>query len=416
MDTDSAADGESALLSAVRAADAALVHRLLRQDSDPALVDAAFCLAVRMHAGHMAQLLLAHGADPGRSRPGELPPLSEAVEAGSPALVGALLHERIRDRYPKSELREMRDLARRLHEAGPEAGLRRRTGARTAVVRARVQDDEFDSIVETTLGGVSVRDGHAAILTDLEKILGIRASFEELAARALRHDQDHAAWSRSTITLARRRDGETWAAAAALRTHPAPAHRLFGAQVLRLTHLFDDSDADAFAGPALDIFTDWSTRETHPAVLAEVLIALGEHVAPRSQAALLPHAGHPDRRVRRAVAAGLGTGREPFAHPDEMREALLVLMTDGDATVRQDACFTVGLGGDRASVLTEAMAALLDDPERGVQLAAVQGLALHEDDRCVDAARRLGPPRPEFPGEEHCLGVAWRYEWRRDGR
>lgn len=47
---------------------------------------------------------------------------------------------------------------------------------------------------------------------------------------------------------------------------------------------------------------------------------------------------------------------------------------------------------------------------------AVYGLALHHDERCVEGARRLGPPQPAYPDEEHYLGAVWRYEWRRDGR
>lgn len=409
-------DGGSALISAVRAGDTALVKSLLQEDSDPDMREAAFCLAVRTYAGDIAQLLLQHGADAGQSSPDELLPLREAVASGSPALVEALLDARIRGRYPESELLETRDLARHWHEAGAGAELRRRTGAKETLVRTRVQDDEYYSIGELTLGGTSVRDGHAAILTDLEELLGIRASFEELMARALDHDQDHAAWGRATILLAHRRDQETWAAAAALRTHPDPSHRLFGAEVLRLTHLFDDSDAEAFAGPALDIFIDWSTKETDLTVLTEVLNALGEHTDSRADAALLAYAGYPDGGVRCAVAAGFGTESELPAFSDDVREALLVLMTDVDTAVRRGACLTVGQGRDRAPVLVEAMAALLDDADRQVQVAAVQGLALHDDERCVAAARRLGPPQPGFLAEEHYLDAAWRYEWRRYGR
>ncbi|MFI1701350.1 hypothetical protein [Streptomyces bobili] len=410
-----ATDGEAGLLSAVGAGDTVLVKRLLQEDSDPGLREAAFCLAVRTYAGDIAQLLLQYGADAGRCGPEELLPLRDAVESGSPALVEALLDQRIRGRYPQTELLEMRDLARRRHEMGAGAELRRRTGAEEALVHTRVQDDEYYRVGELTLGGRSVRDGHAAILTDLEELLGIRASFEELMARALHHDQDHTAWGRATILLAHRRDRETWEAAAALRTRPGPSHRLFGAEVLRLTHLFDDSDADAFAGPALDIFTDWSRTETDLAVLTEVLNALGEQADSRAQEALLAHAGHPDAGVRRMVAAGLGGWRELPDVTDRVRQALLVLMTDVDTAVRRDACLRVAQGSDRAPVLVEAMAALLGDPDRQVQVAAVHGLALHNDERCVEAARRLRPPRPGGCSEEHYLDAVWRYEWRRDG-
>ncbi|MFI6892565.1 HEAT repeat domain-containing protein [Streptomyces sp. NPDC050256] len=350
------------------------------------------------------------------SRPDELPALRDAVESGSPSLVEALLNPLVRSRYTEAELLEARDVALHWYEAGAEAELRRRTGAEEAVVRARVQD-ESDSIGELTLGGMSVRDGHAAILTALEELLGIRTSFEELMARALPFDRDHSSWGSATILLAHRRDQETWAAAAALRTHPEPSHRQFGAEVLRLTHLFDDNEADTFAGPALDIFTAWSTREPDPLVLAEVLRALGDHADARANAALLPYAGHPDGDVRRAVASGLGTWFEPPAFSDDVRETLLVLMTDADTAVRLAACHTVGDSRDRAPALADAMSVLLEDGDRKVRITAVEGLAFHDDERCVEGARRLGPPQ-EHPGTssvELHLDALWLYRQRRDG-
>ncbi|MFE5693781.1 HEAT repeat domain-containing protein [Streptomyces erythrochromogenes] len=414
--TSNAVDGESALISAVRAGDTDLVRILLHEHSDPDFRDAAFCLAVRMHAGHIAQLLLQYGADPGQSRQEDLLPLREGVESGSPALFEALLHHDIRGRYPESELLEARDLARRWHETGIEAELRRRTSSRDAVVRTQVQDDEYYSVDELTLGGMTVRDGHGAILTYVEEVLGVRTSFEELMDRALAHadQENHATWSGVTILLGGRRDQATWTAAAALRTNPDPFRRLFGAEVLRLTHLFDNSDENAFAAPALDMFADWAAEETDFAVLTEVLVALGEHSGPRVEAALLPHAGHADARVRRAVAQGFSAWSSPPAFSGEARTALLRLMTDPDPVVRKTACHMVAGGRDRDPVLADAMASALDDADRPVQLAAVYGLALHHDERCVEAARSLGPPQRGSLEEESYLEAAWRYELRRD--
>lgn len=356
-----------------------------------------------------------HGADPGPSRPDELSSFREAVDSGSPALVEALLHDTIRGRWSEPELLRMKELARRWTEVGVEAELRRLTGSQDVLLRTRVQDDEYCRVDECSLGGMTVRDGHAAILTDLEALLGIRTAFEELMARALNHSQDHAAWGSATMLLANRRDPETWTAAEALRTHPEPSQRLFGAEVLRLTHLFDGSDEDAFAGPALDLFTDWSTGEDDLAVLNEVLVALGEHCDPRAGAALIPYAGHADAGIRRTVARGFGTWLEAPAFLDDVREALLVLMTDMDPAVRCAACLTVAESGDRDPSLADAMAALLDDADRRVQVTAVYGLALHNDERCVEAERRLPPAPPGTPREDE-LDAVWRYEWRRDGR
>lgn len=206
------------------------MESLLWEDRDAEVQQAAFSLAVRMRSGGIAQLLLQKGVDAGLSRSDELLPLREAVDSGSPALVEALLDQRIRHRYPEAELLEARDLACHWYEAGAEAELRRRTGSQEALARARVQDDDCYSIGELALGGMTVRDGHAAILTDLEQLLGISASFEELKDRALDFDQDHAAWARATILLAHRRDQGTWAAAEALRTDPEPCT---GCSVLR---------------------------------------------------------------------------------------------------------------------------------------------------------------------------------------
>ncbi|MEU5919963.1 hypothetical protein [Streptomyces sp. NPDC047141] len=406
-------DCEVRLISAVRAEDTELVRSLLRDDSKSEPLDQAFCLAVRSYCGHIAQLLLQYGADPSRYASDALLTLREAVESGSPALVEALPGDR-----PESELLAMRDLARHWHETGVEAELRRRTGSADAVAATRVQDDEYYRIDEFTLGGLTVRDGHGAILTYLEELLGVRTAFEELMDRALAHGrQDHTAWGRAAVQLAGRRDQATWAAAAALRTHPDPSHRLFGAEVLRLTHLFDDSDEDPYAGPAMDIFIDWSAEETDVAVLTEVLVALGEHGELRAEAALLAHAGHSDAGVRRAVAQGLSSwSSSPPAFSGDARTALLRLMTDPDALVRKTACCTVAVGRHHDAVFADVMAAALDDTDRLVQLAAVHGLALHDDERCVEAARLLGPPQRGSLEEEGYLEAVWRYEWRRDHR
>ncbi|MFE5627053.1 hypothetical protein ACFQ8S_33955 [Streptomyces virginiae] len=160
--------------------------------------------------------------------------------------------------------------------------------------------------------------------------------------------------------------------------------------------------------------TDWSAEETDNVVLAEVLHGLYSSAGPRAEEALLAYVGHHDAGVRRAVAAGLGT-RSDFTLSDEAREALLVLMSDPDTEVRIAACLSVGAVGNGDLALTDAMAAHLDHPERRVQLVAVYGLALHNDERCVEGADRLGQPRPGFRNEEAgYLDAAWRYQWRRD--
>ncbi|MFJ2899581.1 ankyrin repeat domain-containing protein [Streptomyces sp. NPDC087218] len=412
-------DTASSPVSAARAGDTEAVADLLRAGADPDACDGngtpALCLAIGAYAADVVRLLAEHGADPARTGPDGVPPLRRAVDSGSPAVVEALLRDAAHwRRHREAELMEARDLAGHWYGTGVEAELRRRTGARGAVTRTRVEDDEFTGADEYALGGATARDGHAAILTHLEAMLGVRTPFGELLDRAMAHpDQQHVVWTSSTLLLSHRRDRETWDAAVARCTGPDPVHRLFGAEVLRLTHLFDESEEDRFAGPALELFLDRSARERDGAVLAEVLTGLAEHIDPRGDAALLPHAGHPDRRVRHAVAFGFDSGVPVFA--PAVRKALLDLMADPDADVRQGACRTVADGRDRAPELADAMAALLDDGSRPVRVAAVHGLARHDDERCVAGARRL-PPAPPGTPYEHDLDEVWRYELRRDAR
>ncbi|TXS74484.1 HEAT repeat domain-containing protein [Streptomyces sp. sk2.1] len=410
-------DTAAPLVSAVRAGDAEAVADLLWAGADPDARDGngtpALCLAIEAYADDVVRLLAEHGADPVRTGPGGVSPLRGAVDSGSPAVVEALLHDTAHwRRHREAELLEARDLAGHWYGTGVEAELRRRTGARGAATRTRVEDDEFDEADEYALGGATARDGHAAILTRLEAVLGIRTPFGELLDRAMAHpDRQHVVWTGSTLLLSHRRDQETWDAAVALCTDPDPVHRLFGAEVLRLTHLFDDSDEDRFAGPALELFLDRSARERDGAVLAEVLTGLAEHADPRGDAALLPHAAHPDRRVRHAVAFGFDRWAPVFA--PAVRKTLLDLMADPDADVRQGACRTVADGRDRAPELADAMAALLDDESRPVRVAAVHGLARHDDERCVEGARRL-PPAPPGTPYEYDLDEVRRHELRRD--
>ncbi|MFD6423152.1 ankyrin repeat domain-containing protein [Streptomyces sp. NPDC060198] len=414
-----AAAAEPPLITAIRAGDVERASDLLADEANPDTCDGegnpALGLAIGIHSRSLVHLLLEHGADPRQCGPDGVRPLRRAVDSGSPALVEALLAYGTWPHYATAELLEMRELALHRYESGAEAELRRRTGAGGAVTRTRVEDDEYSWVDELALAGATVRDGHAAILTHLEAALRprsrLRVSFEEMRDRAAAHpDQDHAVWASVTMALAERRDQETWTAAEALRTHPDPVYRLFGAEVLRLTHLFDHSDEDVFAGPALETFLDWSAREPDHAVLREVLAGVAEHDDPRVDTALLVHTGHPSARVRREAALGF-RGSEAF--PGGVRKALMELTADPDAQVREAACHRIATGRDRDPALADAMAARLTDEARRVRVAAVNGLALHDDERCVEGERGLPPREPGDPVEFE-LSEVWRYEQRRE--
>ncbi|MGW8992170.1 HEAT repeat domain-containing protein [Streptomyces zhihengii] len=149
---------------------------------------------------------------------------------------------------------------------------------------------------------------------------------------------------------------------------------------MRLIELFAEDREEKFCALAVDALTNWSASETNKGVLATVLLGLGSYAGPRAEAAILAHADHHDADVRRAVAASLGTSRDTPGLPAEAQEALLTLMGDPDPDLRIDACWRAGEEGQGDSALSDATAALLGHPERRVQLDAVYGLALHDDE------------------------------------
>lgn len=84
-----------------------------------------------------------------------------------------------------------------------------------------------------TLGGMSVCDGHSAVLTRLEATFGLRRSFSDLLARALAcADGKHADWWEAAAVLAERSDMEAWDATPALRSDTDPLRRRFAADLV----------------------------------------------------------------------------------------------------------------------------------------------------------------------------------------
>ncbi|MFF5984549.1 HEAT repeat domain-containing protein [Streptomyces olindensis] len=406
-----------ALVRAVRRGDADEVRALLESGADPETPDdglPVLCRAVAAYDEAVTEALLEGGADPLRRLPDGSTPLLRAVDGGSHLLTLTLATHRIPVPAPARE--EMLARARSWVETGVEAELRRRTGLTGPVERVRVEDAEIGWWCEQlTLGGLTVRDEHRAVLTSLEVRYGIRAPFDELVERALAHpDRDHVVWSDVVFTLGRRLDEETWQWTRDLLNHPGRLHRLLAAEVLLFLIL-----GDAFQGK--DPFWErgrelvpWAEQEEDPEVLAALLNAMTHDSDPEIEAVGLSFLTHPDPRVRALVPDAVERSEDGRSQVrPESLTAVLTLARDEHPDVREAACRWLGHYRGPEPEVGDALVALTHDERQPIRICAVSGLAYRDDPRCVEAEDRIGPLDPELPFDHRLLDVS-RYRQRRE--
>ncbi|MGZ9932576.1 HEAT repeat domain-containing protein [Streptomyces sp. NC-S4] len=432
------------LAEAVAAGDAETVRTLLAEGADPDTPGGdglpVLCAAVAAYASAAAGALVEGGADPYRVLPDGTTPLARAVEGGSPAV-----WEAVRGSAPVRERERLLAAARRWYEAGAEAELRRLTGvdgpARTRIVR----DGESDRILEITLGGRTVRDGHGAIMTVLEGDLRILPPVGELMARAVRQadaygDEEHVDRSAALWHLLSRRSAETWQAVVDFHRHPSPAYRGFVADFLGLGTLMAGMTRHHrwYEKRIAELLPGWAAVEPDGGVLATVLRLLAETCHPQARAFGLRYAGHPDPGVRCRVphmfeAPGdpetarvvRGLGRDPDGEVrswaaealdcdvEEDREVLLALLRDESSQVRVRAAYSVRSGHDRSPAVTGALVELLDADEQDERLMAAYALACRDHPGTPEAYEKVGPLGPELAGDHRADGL-WRWRFRNE--
>jgi hypothetical protein len=244
--------GDGRLIAAVRSGDVKAVAALLEAGADPDTVDGygtpVLCLAVDAFDLPVIEILLPSAqldrvAADGRTA------LLRAIDLGGYNITERLITQGAKLYLMDTVGRDALALARHWHETGAVAELHRRSGRSDPVGRRTVQDEDMMSCEELSLGSLTVRTGHTAILTALEPRYGITASFDELLSRALAEpDIDHPVWWETTYVLQQRHDPAIWKVAAALHNRQDPLERYFGAEVLRLINLFDESDEAPFDG------------------------------------------------------------------------------------------------------------------------------------------------------------------------
>ncbi|WP_169314285.1 ankyrin repeat domain-containing protein [Streptomyces piniterrae] len=384
--------GDESLIAAVRNGDAKAVAALLEAGADPDAVDGdgtpVLHLAVDAFDLTVVELLMSSARLDSVSADGRTP-LLRAIDRGAYDITAALIGGGAQLWHKDAEGRDALALARYWHETGAVAELRRRSGMSESVGSRTVQGEFGGSCAELSLGGLTVRTGHTAILTELEPKYGIRPSFDELMSRALAEpDHDHAVWWATTSVLQQRHDPAVRAAAAALRHRPDPLERYFGAQVLRL-NLFDESKDAPFDGLLADLFLPWVAREPDPRVTWILVAGLSDAMDPRAEESLPAFTRHPDGRIRQLAVSGLRSA--VGAGNPEALAAVLARTRDEDAAVRQAACAALALAPAHSAAPADALAGCLADGDERVRVTAAAQLALRDDPRGEEILRGLEP-------------------------
>ncbi|MFE5484813.1 ankyrin repeat domain-containing protein [Streptomyces sp. NPDC056527] len=403
--------GDLPLCGAACGGHAEVVRALLaggaRADQAEAFGFTALDWAVRLGHVETARILLEHGADPGRPGPDALPPLVAAARRGSTGSVRALLEHGAGP--VEDALREARrwigvDVAEELRRGLLETS--GGDGSGETVVR-HVREDGGVTVVVDLLrangapgSGNEQQTGHAAIATLLERALGIRAPYEELAGRALRcGDPDLDDWTETVRALADRGDEDTFAAAVAWCASEEPLRRALGARVL--------GGLDGFTARAVPVLRHLAAQTARDAArepALSVVVALGQYGEPVAVRELTAFASHPEIEVRRALGCAL-TGPVPAG--DAVAVARLVALSrDHDHGVRDWATLALAEVPEDTPVLREALAARLEDDDPDVVAEAARGLAIRQDPRAVEAlVRILAEGSPEGTARDTALAA-----------
>lgn len=420
----------TALYLAATAGDAAMVRRLLRAGADPNLVSPGeadglpLCGAACWGHDEALQVLLDCGADPDKTEDGEWTALLWAASTGqqmcAELLLGAGANPDTRHSYASALgcaarhgaygiaaalLAHGADAA--LTGSGPDGPppleLAREWLAADPVVRLREQVSEFlppGTVVTTAIerapdetriirvedaegSGDEVQDGHAAIVTLLERALGISAPPAELIQRARSAlSADHPAYAEAVTELRARSDLETFELARDLCGAANPRDRMLGADVLsELGYAENYPHRDQ----ALPLLQALAAGEQDEDVLTSALRGLG--ILGADPADLLRHLGHESAQVRLAVAVALGAVIGPGN--TAAVSALIALTRDQETRVRDWAVLSLaGLEADTAQI-RDALAERLDDTDLDVVAEAVRGLADRDDPRAQAGVHRI---------------------------
>lgn len=386
----------SLLLAAVERGDDIAVFDLLDGVSaaDLASDDAVTLLAAAAKAGRheVVDWLVLWDVDVSRPWDGGVDPVTWAAEHGAYWVLKALLS---RSQDPLS------------------ADSPHRRALRTA-------QDAIGSEADTADARTEPLPAHRAIITDLEAVLGIRRSPDELLARAMVHaDPHHDDWFASLFQLGYRADQETfdWARKVAEDTSSL-SRRRFGLETVNFLGFgldIDKDDEPPFTREAAEFLRPLLDTEQDPYALATVIAAFTSYCSTGEARAILVHADHPDPKVRRTVTLHLSIKTAVgTAEHQEVLGALIRLAADPVPENRATALYELTSAPVDTPELRAVMAAQLADPHLDVKIEAAAGLALRGDERglAVLDEIRAGIKFRHSPGAGRLIDIRYLLEVR----
>ena len=306
------------------------------------------------------------------------------------------------DPVPEDAVRTALEIARGWTGVEVVAELRRRLGDANAVVHRDLVSLDYHGHAErvrvTAADGrwAEVQTAHPAIVTSLEKCLGIGASYEDLMARALvTRCSDSVNWHESWYSAISRPDAEaTLRWATEVLPHRDADARRFAAEVVHSLAI----DAAPSRDAALTTLRARVAAERDAGVLVSLVGALAEYHGSGFLPEIASFAAHPDPRVRRQVAEELCFAlMDPGSLPTGV-SFLAELGRDRDGSVRATALRALRDFAFDHPATGQLVADARDDTDPRVAPEVLLALARGGDTTAYEALRRLGEEAGEGSG------------------
>jgi HEAT repeat protein len=211
-------------------------------------------------------------------------------------------------------------------------------------------------------------------------------SMEDLFTQALDPSKDPNAGWQAIIQLHALASQQVFDKAAICCTSSDPWIRARGVDILSQLRISREQPTHPFEQQAFDVITSLLLIEQDEEPLAAAITALGHIGNPEGIDHCIRFLQHPSSEIRFSVAFALGS----FSNHMPAVEALLQLMTDEEARVRDWATFGLGVLGDLDSPkIREALLLRITDPDRDTREEAISGLARRQDRRVIPILQEL---------------------------